>query len=84
MFNMSKEEEVKFDIENLKQDFAIENMNVTDSDIEILKRYSNDEISQSEMINNIIQKTLWKEFKFKWKIYIVHEIQFIAILVLAH
>lgn len=84
MFNMSKEEKFNFDIENLKQDFAIENMNVTDSDIEILKRYSNDEISQSEMINNIIQKTLWKEFKFKWKIYIVREIQFIAILVLAH
>ena len=58
MFNMSKEEKFNFDIENLKQDFAIENMNVTDSDIEILKRYSNDEISQSEMINNIIQKTL--------------------------
>lgn len=55
MFNMSKEEKFNFDIENLKQDFAIENMNVTDSDIEILKRYSNDEISQSEMINNIIQ-----------------------------
>ena len=58
MFNMSKEEKFNFDIENLKQDFAIENMNVADSDIEILKRYSNDEISQSEMINNIIQKTL--------------------------
>mgnify|MGYP004602806723 CR=1 FL=1 len=55
MFNMSKEEKFNFDIENLKQDFAIENMNITDSDIEILKRYSNDEISQSEMINNIIQ-----------------------------
>lgn len=55
MFNMSKEEKFNFDIENLKQDFAIENMNITDSDIEILKKYSNDEISQSEMINNIIQ-----------------------------
>ena len=53
MFNMSKEEKFNFDIANLKQDFAIENMNITDSDIEILKRYSNDEISQSEMINII-------------------------------
>lgn len=60
MFNMSKEEKFNFDIENLKQDFAIENMNVTDSDIEILKRYSNDEISQSEMINNIIQENTLK------------------------
>jgi hypothetical protein len=50
---MSKEEKFNFDIANLKQDFAIENMNITDSDIEILKKYSNDEISQSEMINII-------------------------------
>ena len=42
MFNMSKEEKFNFDIANLKQDFAIENMNITDSDIEILKKYSND------------------------------------------
>ena len=53
MFNMSIEEKFNFDIANLKQDFAIENMNITDSDIEILKKYSNDEISQSEMINII-------------------------------
>ena len=53
MFNMSKEEKFNFDIANLKQDFAIENMNITDSDIEILKKYSNDEISQSKMINII-------------------------------
>ena len=53
MFNMSKEEKFNFDIANLKQDFAIENMNITDSDIEILKKYSNDEISQSDMINII-------------------------------
>lgn len=55
MFNMSKEEKFNFDIANLKQDFAIENMNITDSDIEILKRYSNDEISMTEMID-IIKK----------------------------
>lgn len=55
MFNMSKEEKFLFDIANLKQDFAIENMNITDSDVEILKRYSNQEISESEMID-IIKK----------------------------
>lgn len=58
MFNMSKEEKFNFDIANLKQDFAIESMNITDSDIKILKRYSNDEISQSEMINIIKDNTL--------------------------
>jgi len=58
MFNMSKEEKFNFDIANLKQDFAIENMNVTDEDFEILKKYSNDEISESEMINIITNNTL--------------------------
>lgn len=58
MFNMSKDEKFNFDIANLKQDFAIENMNVSDEDFEILKRYSNDEISESEMINIITNNTL--------------------------
>lgn len=58
MFNMSKEEKFNFDIENLKQDFAIENMNITDQDIEVLKKYSNDEISQVEMINLIKSNNL--------------------------
>jgi len=58
MFNMSKEEKFNFDIANLKQDFAIENMNITDEDFEILKRYSNEEISESEMINIITNNTL--------------------------
>ena len=57
MFNMSKEE-INFDIANLKQDFAIENMNITDEDFDIIKRYSNDEISESEMINIITNNTL--------------------------
>ncbi len=52
---MSKEEKFNFDIANLKQDFAIENINITASDIEMLKRYSNQEISESEIID-IIKK----------------------------
>ena len=55
---MSKEEKLNFDIANLKQDFAIENMNITDEDFDIIKRYSNDEISESEMINIITDNTL--------------------------
>lgn len=58
MFNMSKEEKLNFDIANLKQDFAIENMNITDEDFDIIKKYSNDEISESEMINIITNNTL--------------------------
>lgn len=55
---MSKEEKFNFDIENLKQDFAIENMNIKNSDIEILKRFSQNEISETEMINIIKENTL--------------------------
>ena len=51
MFNMSKEEKFNFDIENLKQDFAIENINIQDDDLEVLKMYSNNQISMNEMID---------------------------------
>ncbi len=58
MFNFSKEEKFNFDIANLKQDFAIENINIQDSDIEIIKRYSNNEITMNEMIDIIKYDTL--------------------------
>lgn len=58
IYNMSKEDKFNFDIANLKQDFAIENINILDSDIDILKQYSNNEITMTEMINTIKEKTL--------------------------
>ena len=57
MFNMSKEEKFNFDIANLKNDLAMENMVVEQEDIDLLKRYSNNEITMNEMIN-IIKKDL--------------------------
>ena len=53
MLTMSQEEKFNFDIENLKQDFAIEHMFLTDQDINLLKRFSNNEITQHELINII-------------------------------
>ncbi len=53
MFNISGEEKFNFDIENLKQDFAVENINIQDSDIEILKKYYNNEITMNQMIDII-------------------------------
>ena len=58
MFTMSQEEKFNFDIENLKQDFAIENMFLTDQDINLLKRFSNNEITQHELINIIKYNSL--------------------------
>jgi len=37
---MSREEKFEFDIANLKKDLAIENMNINDEDIELLRKYS--------------------------------------------
>lgn len=50
---MSKEEKFEFDIANLKKDLAIEDMNVNKEDIDLLRKYSNNEITMSEMINCI-------------------------------
>lgn len=54
---MSKEEKFEFDIDNLRRDFAIENMIVSDEDIELLKKYFNKEISMKELIE-LIKNTL--------------------------
>lgn len=56
MSNVFNEEKFMFDIANLKQDLAIENMSVNNEDVELLKRYSNKEITMPEMIN-IIKKS---------------------------
>ena len=57
---MSKEEKFEFDIANLKQDLAMEDMAVNNEDIELLRRYSNQEITMVEMID-IIKKSIIPE-----------------------
>ena len=52
---MYNEEKFMFDIANLKKDLAIENMVVTNEDINMLKRYSNNELSMNEMIDGIVK-----------------------------
>ena len=44
-----------FDIANLRNDLAIENMVVTDADIALLKKYHNKEITMNEVIDTIKQ-----------------------------
>lgn len=50
---MNNEEKFKFDIANLKTDFAVENMAITNDDINMLRRLNNNEITMNETINNI-------------------------------
>ena len=54
--NMNREEKFEFDIANLKQDLAIEDMYVTEEDVALLRRYFDNEITMPEMID-IIKKT---------------------------
>lgn len=55
---MDFEEKFKLDVDNLKNDLAIEDMFVTDADISMLRRYSNKELSMNEVIDNIIKGEL--------------------------
>ncbi len=50
---MENEEKFNYDIANLKKDFAIENMQVTNEDINMLRKYNNNEITMNDMISNI-------------------------------
>lgn len=50
---MQKEFKFNYDIENMKKDFEIENMQVTAEDIDMLRRYNNNEMSMSDMISFI-------------------------------
>ena len=50
---MENEEKFNYDIANLKKDFAIENLNVTSDDINMLRRYNNNEITMNQMIDDI-------------------------------
>ena len=53
---MNREEKFEFDIANLKQDLAIEDMKVTEEDVALLRRYFDNEITMPEMID-IIKRT---------------------------
>ena len=53
---MNREEKFQFDIANLKQDVAIEDMHVTEEDVALLRKYFDNEITMPEMID-IIKKT---------------------------
>ncbi len=55
---MNFEEKFNLDIENLKNDLAIENMYITDDDISMLKKVSTNEITMNQAINDIIKGDL--------------------------
>ena len=50
MFN---EEMFNFNIENIKNDLAIEGMEITDTDINLYRQFANEEIDMPQLINTI-------------------------------
>ena len=50
MFN---ENEFKFNIDNIKNDLAIEGLTITDEDINLYKQFANDEIDMPNLIQTI-------------------------------
>lgn len=50
MFN---EEIFNFDIDNIRNDLAIEGMSISDEDINLFKQFANDEIDMPNLIQTI-------------------------------
>ena len=55
MFN---EEVFKFDIGNIKNDLAIEGMEITNEDVDMYRRFANDELNMPELIEIIKNQSL--------------------------
>ena len=51
---MSNEEKFQYDIENIKKDFAIEDMKISADVIDLLKKYNNNEITMDNVVKFII------------------------------
>lgn len=52
------EDNFNFELENLKRDFEIENIHITNDDIFLLRRYANNEITFNELIDIVKQTNL--------------------------
>lgn len=52
------EKEFKLNIENIKSDLAIEGMDISQEDVNLLERYSNNEINIEDVINTIKGNTI--------------------------
>ena len=57
---MFEEEKFKFDVDNIKKDFAIENIKINEEDIGLLRKFSNNEITMEDIIGDI-KSTINKE-----------------------
>lgn len=56
MFN---EDIFNFDINNIKNDLAIEGMAISDADVTLFKQFANDEIDMPNLIQTIKNEIVW-------------------------
>jgi len=65
MFN---EEIFNFDIDNIKNDLAIEGMQITDQDVNLFRKFANDEINMAQVIEEIKNQIIWTKevYKVMW------------------
>jgi len=47
------EEIFKFNIDNIRNDLAIEGMEITDTDVNLYRQFANEEIDMPQLINTI-------------------------------
>lgn len=57
MFN---ENEFKFNIDNIKNDLAIEGMGISQNDIDMYRMYANNEVTMPDLIEMIKNNSLWR------------------------
>lgn len=55
---MFEDEKFEFNINQIKNDLQIEGMKITDSDIDIFRKYSNKEIDANQMISLLKEKPM--------------------------
>ena len=51
--NMFNEEIFKFNIENIKNDLAIEGMNITENDVDMFRMFATEQVEMPELIEMI-------------------------------
>ncbi len=55
---MFSEEIFEFNIDNIKNDLAIEGMEITDTDVNLYRQFANEEIDMPTLINEIKNEIL--------------------------
>lgn len=65
MKKVSEEEKFYFDINNIKKDLEIENMTVTDENINMLRKYYDRQITADDLLRDVKLKIIRGDYKYE-------------------